>query len=156
MNGCEGGSVIDAFEFIKDYGFLSAEDVPFTGTEQICSLNYPKIARLTDYLVIGLTVKDLLAAIEKAPVAVSFEMVASYQFYTGGVIDIKAPCGFYINHSALAVGYDLDAEEPYILFQNSFGDQWGEHGYFRYAVGDDATNGICGIANEFNAQPVFK
>lgn len=156
MNGCEGGSVIDAFEFLKDFGMISASDVPYTGSEQVCSLNYPKVARLPDYRIIGSTIKDLLAAIEVAPVAVSLEMVASYQFYTGGVIDIKAPCGFYINHSALAVGYDLDAEVPYIMFQNSFGTEWGEAGYFRYAIGDDSSNGICGIANAFNAQPVFK
>jgi C1A family cysteine protease len=155
INGCEGGSVIDAFEFIKDFGLFSDTIIPFTGSEQACSLNYPKIARLPNYKVIGSTINDLLEAIQIAPVAVSLEMVASYQFYNGGVMDIKAPCGFYINHSALAVGYDLDAEEPYIVFQNSFGVEWGEAGYFKYAIGDGASNGICGIANEFNAQPVF-
>merc|ERR1719331_1665639 len=41
-----------------------------------------------------------------------------------------------VDHAVLLVGYGVDGV-PYWTMQNSWGDDWGEDGYFRMARGSD-------------------
>jgi cathepsin L len=155
MYGCNGGTAIAAFKFSKEFGLYSADDLPFEDRENECSLNFPQIGQLTDFKTIDSSVENFLAAIVNAPVVALVEISSIFQFYKGGVIKISAPCGFYKNHYTVAIGYDLEAETPHVLFQNSFGEKWGENGYFRYAIGLENSNGMCDFANEFSIQAIF-
>ena len=39
---------------------------------------------------------------------------------------------FEVNHAVQLVGYDTDEEgAPYWIIRNSWGEEWGEGGYFR-------------------------
>ena len=72
--------------------------------------------------------ENLLEALNKMPIAVNFEFLPKWRFYKSGIINSKAPCGFKKNHSVLAVGYDL--KDNFLRLKNSFGEKWGENGYF--------------------------
>ncbi|XP_063623056.1 uncharacterized protein LOC134795155 [Cydia splendana] len=47
-----------------------------------------------------------------------------------------------LNHAVQIVGYDTTSNPPYYIIKNSWGDDWGEGGYVRLAIGGNQ----CGIA----------
>jgi len=58
----------------------------------------------------------------------------------------------------LAVGYNLEAQIPYIFLKNAWGPEWGEGGYYKMSIGELKNNnmGICQIAGtEFNVVPIL-
>jgi len=65
--------------------------------------------------------------------------------YTSGVIsgDADTCPNSGSDHAVLLVGYGVDSgtNMKYWLVKNSWGDTWGEQGYFRI----ESDNGLCGI-----------
>lgn len=47
-----------------------------------------------------------------------------------------------VNHAVLAVGYGHQDGKDYWIVKNSWGDQWGDDGYFKIQRGVN----MCGIA----------
>jgi|JI10StandDraft_1071094.scaffolds.fasta_scaffold1158709_2 hypothetical protein len=60
-------------------------------------------------------------------------------FYQKGVLDIKTK---NLNHGVQAVGYDLEAEVPYVKIRNSWGARWGEGGYVNVNLDEKFNGGI--------------
>jgi C1A family cysteine protease len=80
------------------------------------------------------------AVAESGPVFVAVD-ATSWETYTGGV---ETRCTFQqVDHAAVVVGYDMDAQPPYWILQSSWGTSWGEEGYIRVAYGSNQ----CGIAS---------
>lgn len=50
-----------------------------------------------------------------------------------------------MNHSALLVGYNLDADVPYFTLKNAWGPEWGDGGYYWMSIGELANSnmGTC-------------
>merc|ERR1712046_568954 len=62
------------------------------------------------------------------------------QFYKSGVANPKR-CTKTLDHAGLLVGYGTDSGTPYWTIKNSWGEKFGESGYFRLARGQ----GACGV-----------
>lgn len=45
-----------------------------------------------------------------------------------------------VNHAVVAVGYGVEDGVPYWLIKNSWGENWGDHGYFKMEMGKN----MCG------------
>jgi len=76
----------------------------------------------------------------------------AFRGYTGGVVTDPGCLGI-LDHAVAAVGYGTDATTglDYYLIRNSWGANWGDHGYIKLArVGDGY--GICGV-QEMNVYP---
>ena len=71
-----------------------------------------------------------------------------FQHYTSGVItDTK--CGTNLDHAVLIVGYGTEDNLDYWLVKNSWGPEWGDHGYVKILRTDSCNDGgICGIAQQ--------
>jgi len=66
----------------------------------------------------------------------------AFKLYNSGII--SRLCGTAIDHAVLLVGYGTEKGKDYWLIKNSWGDDWGERGYFRAALDRDGP-GVCGI-----------
>ena len=54
--------------------------------------------------------------------------------YKSGIVD-WADCDLEPDHAVLAVGWGNDANAgDYLIVKNSWGDDWGEQGYFRISL----------------------
>ena len=80
------------------------------------------------------------------PVSVSFKVVDGFKDYAGGVYTHE-DCGtgpMDVNHAVLATGfgYDHESKMNYYVVKNSWGDKWGDKGYFKI----QAMKNMCAIA----------
>eukprot|EP01017_Pseudomicrothorax_dubius_P024561 TRINITY_DN2609_c0_g1_i2.p1 TRINITY_DN2609_c0_g1~~TRINITY_DN2609_c0_g1_i2.p1 ORF type:complete len:403 (+),score=116.29 TRINITY_DN2609_c0_g1_i2:112-1209(+) len=146
--GCNGGLMDSAFQYVIDNGIEQESDYPYKAQDQRCKADSSKSDRtLKGFADVPQNNQDqLAAAIAQQPVSVAIEadrMV--FQFYSGGILDSKA-CGTSLDHGVLAVGYGDESGKQYFIVKNSWGPSWGEKGYVRIARTSGAGPGICGIA----------
>ncbi|KAF7837943.1 thiol protease aleurain-like [Senna tora] len=146
--GCNGGLPSQAFEYVKYNGGLETEQsYPYTAEDGACKFSPSNVAiQVHDSINITLGAEDELkhAVALVRPVSVAFEAVNSFSFYKSGVYTSNT-CGTKptdVNHAVLAVGYGVENGIPYWLIKNSWGDSWGDHGYFKMEMGKN----MCGIA----------
>jgi len=144
--GCNGGLMDQAFEYIIANGGLATEaSYPYTAEDGTCNTDAQSAATITGYT--DVTSGDetaLQAAINIGPVSVAIEAdQACFQFYSGGVL-VDPSCGTQLDHGVLAVGYDNSANPPYYIVKNSWGTSWGMSGYINIGLGINE----CGISTE--------
>jgi len=90
--------------------------------------------------------KQMKIALNHGPVSVAINAESSqFQFYSEGVLDFDCPT--QLDHGVLAVGYGHDefANKDYWIVKNSWGPEWGDKGYVRFARSDNQDAGMCGI-----------
>lgn len=148
--GCNGGLMDDAFQYIIDNKGITTEAAyPYTAQDGTCaSKGKPVAATLTGFKdVTANSEQALMTAIVQQPVSVAVEADQSvFQFYSGGVM--TSSCGTQLDHGVLAVGYGTDAANggDYYKVKNSWGESWGEKGYIRLGRGAKFNpSGQCGI-----------
>lgn len=146
--GCNGGLPSQAFEYIKYNGGLETEEAyPYTGQNGLCKFTSENVAvQVLGSVNITLGAEDELkhAVAFARPVSVAFEVVDDFRLYKKGVYT-STTCGntpMDVNHAVLAVGYGIEDGVPYWLIKNSWGGEWGDHGYFKMEMGKN----MCGVA----------
>ncbi|XP_050224152.1 senescence-specific cysteine protease SAG39-like [Mercurialis annua] len=149
--GCEGGLMDNAFQFIKQNGGLTTEaNYPYQGTDSTCNSGKASnnAAKINGYEDVPANDENaLLKAVTKQPVSVAIDASGSaFQFYSGGVF--TGDCGTELDHGVTAVGYGESDGSKFWLVKNSWGSSWGEDGYIRMQRDIDAKEGLCGIAME--------
>jgi len=148
-NGCNGGLMDYAFEFVKGNGGLCSEDdyTYLAYQEWRCKDSQcTKYDPITGYTDVSTTTAALEAACAEGPVSIAIEAdQSSFQQYRGGVL--TASCGTNLDHGVLLVGYGTDGGLDYWKVKNSWGSYWGEDGYIRLCRNCNANNGEgqCGI-----------
>ncbi|CAD5217151.1 unnamed protein product [Bursaphelenchus okinawaensis] len=134
-DGCKGGFGPGVLWYFKDNGITSWNDFPYVvgngGAMPPCWDNKPIVTQLNgdgpvsknenemvDNLVLN---GPILSAINADPL----------QYYKGGIAHgIKGGR----NHAVVIVGYGNEGEDYWIV-KNSWGEGWGERGYFRVGRG---------------------
>ncbi|RZC89288.1 hypothetical protein C5167_011755 [Papaver somniferum] len=150
--GCEGGLMDDAFEFIQENRGLTTEaNYPYNGVDGSCNTKKANThaASINGYEDVPANNEaSLLKAVSKQPVSVAIDASGQdFQFYSNGVF--TGTCGTELDHGVTAVGYGTDSDgTKYWLVKNSWGTSWGEDGYIRMQRDVDANEGLCGIAME--------
>lgn len=136
-NGCNGGLMDNAFEYIEKNGIPTEESYPYKAVDGSCKMTSGPyhISTHTDIL----SCDDLLAKVQKQPIAIAVD-ANNFQFYSKGVF---SNCGTDLDHGVLLVGYS--AAGKYWKVKNSWNTTWGEQGYIRLAAGN--TCGLCNMAS---------
>jgi len=141
--GCNGGLMDQAFEYIIANGGLTTEaGYPYTAQDGTCNVATPLAATIGSYVdVASGSESALVAAVNVGPVSVAIEAdQACFQFYSSGILS-DPTCGTNLDHGVLAVGY---SGTSYWIVKNSWGTSWGMSGYVEIAMGMDE----CGINTE--------
>ncbi|XAR64468.1 Chymopapain [Bertholletia excelsa] len=150
--GCNGGLMENAFEFIKNTGGLTAEDLyPYRAKDEKCDaskMNSPVVMIDGHENVPENDENALMKAVANQPVSVAIDAIGSdMQFYSEGVF--TGHCGTELDHGVAVVGYGTTLDGiKYWIVKNSWGTGWGEGGYIRMQRMIDSEEGICGIAKE--------
>ncbi|KAG6711749.1 hypothetical protein I3842_05G069900 [Carya illinoinensis] len=149
-SGCNGGLMNSAFEYtLKAGGLMREEDYPYKGTDRgTCKFDKSKIAAsVANFSVVSLD-EDQIAAnlVKNGPLAVAINAVFM-QTYVGGV-SCPYICSKRQDHGVLLVGYGAAGyapirmkEKPYWIIKNSWGEKWGENGFYKICRGRN----ICGV-----------
>ncbi|CAJ1974993.1 unnamed protein product [Sphenostylis stenocarpa] len=148
--GCNGGLMESAFEFIKQKGGITTEsNYPYTAQEGTCD------ASKENDLVVSIDGHEnvpaddenaLLKAVANQPVSVAIDAGGSdFQFYSEGVF--TGDCSTDLNHGVAIVGYGTTVDGTnYWIVRNSWGPEWGEQGYIRMQRNISKKEGLCGIS----------
>lgn len=145
--GCQGGLMTTAFKYlIGNDGIDSEKDYKYIGLNSPCwaAAAARHVADIDAYKTVPVGSEDqLAAAIAQGPVAVGIEAdQTAFQHYSNGTFD--GECGTNVDHGVTAVGM---TDEAYIV-KNSWGADWGDHGYIYMKRNVGTAGGICGIATQ--------
>ncbi|PSN45620.1 putative peptidase C1-like protein F26E4.3 [Blattella germanica] len=164
QRGCKGGYLDRAWQFLRKFGVVDEPCYPYTagsGNVQRCRLPkrsnlltarcsppaHPQTALRTELYRMGPAYRlgseqDIMFEImESGPVQATMKVYQDFFHYQGGVyqrshLGDQHHTGY---HSVRIVGWgeDLSQYQPikYWLVANSWGNQWGENGYFRIRRG---------------------
>jgi len=155
-SGCNGGLMDSAFKYTMVNGLCSEDEYPYTsssGKTTYKCLNCEPIVKVRGcYDVTPNNQLALKEAVSIGPVSVAIDADTRYfQSYSSGILDLS-DCNTNLDHGVLIVGYGVENDTKYWLLKNSWGDSWGEKGYFRILRTDSQNDsGICGVA----IQPSF-
>lgn len=153
--GCKGGWDDDIYIYSKDVGGITTiGELPYTANDsKPCDESHPKVRESIVKKFVRLPRNDEkslqihLATI--GPVSAAFHASHSLGHYKQGIFnDPDHECnGKGPNHMVLIVGYGTDKATglDYFIAKNSWGQRWGENGFFRIARNN---NNLCKIAGD--------
>ncbi|CAI9115836.1 OLC1v1016840C2 [Oldenlandia corymbosa var. corymbosa] len=149
--GCNGGLMDYAFEFIIQNGGIDTEDdYPYRGRDMRCDTyrKNAKVVTIDGYEDVQAGDEAALkTAVASQPVSVAIEGSSrDFQLYYKGVFTGK--CGTQLDHGVNVVGYGTDNGKDYWIVRNSWGASWGENGYIRMERNVKLPTGLCGITSE--------
>ncbi|KFK30309.1 hypothetical protein AALP_AA7G245200 [Arabis alpina] len=149
--GCNGGLMDYAFQYIMKHGGLKTEqDYPYRGSNGKCNsfLKNSKVVSIDGYEDVPTNDETALKkAVSYQPVSVAIEAGGRvFQHYQSGIF--TGQCGINMDHAVVAVGYGSENGVDYWIVRNSWGPSWGEDGYIRMERNLVARSGKCGIAIE--------
>ena len=144
--GCNGGLMDNAFEWVEKNGICTEADYPYTsgtGTTGTCQTTCTPAATITGFTDVPPHDEDALkVAVAQQPVSVAIEADKSvFQLYKSGVLT-SATCGTQLDHGVGIVGYGSLDGTDYWKVKNSWGSSWGLDGYILLERGTNE----CGIS----------
>jgi len=149
-NGCEGGMMDNAFQYIKEnHGVDTENSYPYQAKDGQCHFKKRDVGATDSGFVdvpAGNEQKLQEAVATVGPVSVAIDAShESFQFYTKGVYDETECSSENLDHGVLVVGYGNLDNEAYWIVKNSWGPTWGQEGYVLMARNK---KNQCGIATE--------
>lgn len=153
QRSCSGGYLDRAWQFIRKFGLVDEECLPYNSQEQKCKMprkgtlqgsgcKSPQgIGRLERYHVspayrLGNETDIMYEILNSGPAQATMKVYQDLFSYNGGIYrksrNVPEEYGY---HSVRLVGWGIEDGIKYWVAANSWGEQWGEGGYFRIRRG---------------------
>lgn len=152
--GCNGGSEAGAIEYISQNGLSYEHEYPYTGERGPCRRNETTDRYQATFTKLLTPIKPnsettlMRQLLLYGPVIISIDHLhESFMRYSSGIY-YESNCktsGDKSSHIVMLTGYGSEKGQDYWIIKNSFGQRWGEKGYFRLARN---RNNHCLIATE--------
>ncbi|KAH3758408.1 cathepsin B [Pelomyxa schiedti] len=157
--GCFCGSVASfAWDFLMREGITTIGCVPYVsgnGDVPSCrdfsscedgspwtlyhALNFTHVG---DFINADNHITEIMNALMQGPLDATFNVYADFHNYTSGVY--RHLTGRYEGlHSVKVIGWGVENGTDYWLVQNSWGSDWGDHGYFKILKGSNECHFNC-------------
>ncbi|KAL3274654.1 hypothetical protein HHI36_016034 [Cryptolaemus montrouzieri] len=145
--GCEGGLMTSAWEYVQKNGCESEDDYPYEEVDAKCRFEQTKsVVSISGYVEIDKKEVDLQIAVASiGPISVGIDASEELQSYSSGILEDNSCSEYFLNHGVLLVGYGSENGKDFYIIKNSWGAAWGEQGYFR--LGKKGSN-PCGITED--------
>jgi len=137
--GCDGGGFTNfAFEYTKNTGLVDEQCFPYVAEKVNCNQKCfdwkLRLKKINSWQIVSIlpNTQKIMDALQNGPVATSLMVYDDFFYYSGGVYTHVAGqmAGM---HVVTIVGYN--AAEQYWICKNSWGESWGEDGFFRIKFG---------------------
>lgn len=148
--GCNGGFVDNVWTTIQERGVAIDTCKPYTsgdtGKEEICKdvckdggeVKYFKAKKI---YTPGTGEKEIMSdIITYGPVQAAYYVFSDFQSYSSGIYKRTPRSRILGGHSITIVGWGVENDTKYWKVLNSWGEDWGENGYFRIIRGINDCN----------------
>ncbi|XP_050204528.1 low-temperature-induced cysteine proteinase [Mercurialis annua] len=147
-NGCEGGLMDYAFQFVvNNHGIDTEDDYPYQAKEKPCNKEKLKrrVVTIDGYTDVPRENENaLMKAVANQPVSVGIcGSERAFQLYSKGIF--TGPCATSLDHAVLIVGYGSENGVDYWIAKNSWGTRWGMNGFIYMLRNKGGSQGLCGI-----------
>ncbi|XP_038633950.1 procathepsin L-like [Scyliorhinus canicula] len=146
--GCNGGSVLGGFLFIKEKGITSEQSYPYTAKDGNCSFNQNDIVATckgVKRIPTGSEAHLAAAVATVGPISAGIDAEhRSFMLYKSGIFFEPHCSTVKLDHGILVVGYGTENGKAFWIVKNSWGAIWGNEGYVH--MSKDMDNN-CGIAS---------
>ncbi|CAF1265855.1 unnamed protein product [Adineta steineri] len=154
-SGCNGGNFAPSVRYVLGQGgkIATLASYPYAGVKQTCKtsgINQINLGNIEYGAIPEGDEKTMAQAlVTYGPIFIGLDADSKlFMFYKSGVLTIPS-CPTRrqdMDHAMVAVGYGYDStlKLSYWIIKNSWGEKWGESGYFRLVK--DQGN-MCGIAS---------
>lgn len=130
--GCNGGWMDSAFQYVIDHGLVSTADYPYVARDQTCAKPAGGQWKIKGFVDVP-GCANLENALTARPISVAVDASVWSQYKSG----VLSNCGVNVNHGVLLVG----SNDASWKIKNSWGTTWGETGFIRLNKGN--TCAVC-------------
>ena len=146
-SACNGAATQRVVQWIAKNGIVTDSCQPYKAFQETCKKSCTggeayKLWRFKDDTIWQgsvANVEELQAALLHGPVYFSMQVERTFQSYQGGIWEAPKVASYLGGHAikCLGWGYDEDrkdkayTESHYWICANSWGERWGEEGFFR-------------------------
>ena len=141
-NGCKGGYLKRAWNFIVENGLVSDACFPYsagTGNVTVCQETCSDGSEWVTYKATNVKALSVSAAkleiSTNGPIETAFRVYQDFMSYQSGIYQYDGESSFIGNHAIKVIGWGTENGVDYWIAANSWGTKWGEAGFFRIQAG---------------------
>ncbi len=143
---CEGGWLDKTWDYLEKSGVVDEDCFPYTSqyeSVEECITKCKNGAPFKKYKARDVQMHFIPDEIKEeleihGPLQTGFDVYTDFLEYESGIYEHKEGV-LEGGHAVTIIGYGIEGDIKYWICQNSWGEKWGEEGYFRIKFGE------CGI-----------